>query len=242
MIEGIDIQPQPLSNLLNRGFQLGGSMFRRVSKLFYLMTLLYFIATHYVAGMLGPNVYGDVFVTFANLSYSFYVMAYFIRIMMKESNKERKFKKGSFLKLFPILFIAGFFYWLAFIAGSVLLIVPGVLFFFYFLFFPSIIAFEQKPLIKSFTRSMRLVRGSFFRVATIYAVFLGMQASAVIIASLLLVSDSFLLTAFVAAIIHIVILPFQATTLNLLYFELRAENEAFDFEVFEYEARRQLTA
>lgn len=242
MIEDIHIQPQPLSDVLNRGFKLGWLMFKRLSPFFYIGTILYFIAGHYLAGLLGHGQLGEIFLTFVNLSYSFFVTAYLIRIMMRESDKTKDFRKWTFLRLLPVLAFAGFFYWLAFFIGSIFFIIPGILFFIYFLFFPSIIAFEQKPLFQSFKRSAQLVRGSFFRVAVIYAVFLGIQAFAVLIVSLFLVSESFLITALVATVIHLIILPFQATALNLLYFELRAEREAFDFEVFQYEARRQLTA
>ncbi len=242
MIEEVHVQPQPLSDLINRGFKLGGSMFKKVSILFYLITIGYFFATFYVAKFLGFQVMGDVFLTFVNLSYSFFVMAYLLRIMMREADEKKKFGKWSFLKLVPLLMIASFLYWLLFIAGSLLLIVPGLLFFLYFLFFPSVIVIEQKSLLHSFRRSAQLVKGSLFRVALVYTIFLGMQALGMIVLSFFVMSEWVWLTALIAATIHILILPFQATTLNLLYFELRAEREAFDFEVFEYEARRQLTA
>ena len=49
MIEEIHIQPQPLSDVLNRGFKLGWLMFKRLSPFFYIGTILYFIAGHYIS-------------------------------------------------------------------------------------------------------------------------------------------------------------------------------------------------
>lgn len=242
MIEEVHVQPQPLSDLINRGVKLGGLMFKKVSILFYIITIVYFLATFYLAEFLGFYFIGDVFLTFVNLSYSFFVTAYLMRIMMRESDEKKAFGKWTFLKLLPILVIASFLYWLMFVLGSLLLIVPGILFFLYFLLFPSVIVIEQKSLFHSFKRSAQLVKGSFFRVALVYMIFLGVQAFGIIVLSFFMFSEWVWLTALIAAIIHILILPFQATILNLLYFELRAEREAFDFEVFEYEARRQLTA
>lgn len=242
MIKETHIQPQPLGDVLNKGFQLGGFMFKKVSPFFYIGTILYFISSHYIANLFEVNGLREIFLTFVNLSFPFFITAYFIRLMVGESDRSRRFKQRTFLMFIPMLTISGIIYWSLFLIGSLIFIVPGILFFIYFLFFPSVIVFEQRSIVQSFIRSAQLVRGSFFRVATIFAVFLGIQALFVLIVSLILMSDSFIVNALVATVIHIAITPFQATALNLLYFELRAEREAFDFERFRYEARKQLTA
>lgn len=242
MVEQVHVQPQSLSDLLSRGVKLGGQLFKKISLIFYLATVAYFVSTFYIVHFFIPAPFGDVVFTFVNLTYAFFVTAYVLQVMMTEASEFSRKKKWLFIKTVPLLFIASVLYWTLFVIGMALFIIPGIIFFLYFLLFPSIIVMEQKSMMEALKRSAMLVRGSLIRVAAIYIIFLGVQSFAIMLVAVVSLSESLIVMALVIALVHIVILPFQASVLNVLYFDLRAEKEAFDYDVFQYEAKRLQTA
>ncbi len=242
MVEQKDVQPLPLNDLFTQGMKLGGKVFKTLPVTFYIVTIAYFVTAFYVARLFIPASFSDMILTFVHLTYAFFTTAYVLQSMLRKTNRSSAEKKGGFYKAIPLLFVASMLYWVLFVIGMAIFIVPGLLFFLYFLLFPSIIVMERKSIFAALKRSARLVRGSLLRVATIYAIFLGAQAFAIMMIAIVELSGSFLLTAFSVAIAHIIILPFQASVLNVLYFDLRAEKEAFDYDVFRYEASRLQTA
>ncbi|ARK32002.1 hypothetical protein [Halalkalibacter krulwichiae] len=248
MIKEEHVMPQSLNDLLNSGLKLGVSLLKKLSIFFYVMVLVYFFLLHFVSSLfMEGSQLSTVFMSFASISFSLAATAYLMYFMMvtdEHSKKDqRKLVRRAFNKLIPSLIIGGTLIFVLSTLGSMLFILPGIILFIYFLFFPQVMALEEKKQVfKALKRSVRIVRGSFFVVAGVYCLFLAVQAITAIMIAFLIESSSFYVTAFISSFVHISLIPFQAAVLNLLYLERRSEREAFDYEVFTYEAKQRLKA
>ncbi|MDQ3893990.1 MAG: hypothetical protein M3292_04900 [Actinomycetota bacterium] len=117
--------------------------------------------------------------------------------------------------------------------GLALLVVPGVVFFTVFGLVAPVIKIEGLPLVASFVRSYRLVRGSFWRVLLLLGVvYIGsdLLTSVAQDGSLWVVGESLLGDWAAAAAVGVVVTPIAAVAAVVLTYELidldRARQEA----------------
>ncbi|WP_096439393.1 hypothetical protein [Alteribacter populi] len=241
------LQPRPTNELLSEGVRTGAMTFRWYSPLFYLLTLLYFIALHFISFFISihtTDIAATVVMSFGNILYGFFIFAYITVLLLipeSEGNKERRrLARKPFIRLIFPIFGTGFLFYILFLGGSLLFILPGLIVFVFFLLFPQVLTLEKKSAFSALKRSGVLVKGAFFKVALLYFIFLGTQAFFAIIVALYVSESAFYITGVIAAIAHILIIPFQAAVMSLLYFDLRSDYEAFDLEVLKYEAQQTI--
>lgn len=131
----------------------------------------------------------------------------------------------------PIAVLLGVLLGIGIVVGAIYLGVS-------FLFFPEVIVLERRGVFTCFSRSWRLVSGSWWRVFGIYivlAILAGILTSVAgaAAAALLGFGSGGLASAAGAAInsiASILIQPFQRGALVLLYYDMRIRKEAFDLE------------
>ncbi|PYZ96814.1 hypothetical protein CR205_14130 [Alteribacter lacisalsi] len=183
-----------------------------------------------------------VLLSFGNILYSFILFAYVTLLVLipeDTANKDRRRKaRRPLLRLFIPVVIATVLFFLIFGGGTLLFIIPGIIAFVFFLLFSHVITIENKTPYEALKRSAVLIKGSFFKAAGLFLIFLGAQALVVVTAGFYLPLDTLYLNAAAGAAAHILIVPFQAGVMTLLYMESRADHEAFDINVLRYEAEK----
>jgi len=129
------------------------------------------------------------------------------------------------------LFVANLLQSLLIGIGSILLIVPGILMFIWYMFVPIIIVLENSSLKEAFRRSKALGKGFYWRNLGILMIFYG-----VLIAFFMVVSIVVTLTGFASIqapvaltfFVTIIILPILFVTIILIYYDMRVRKEGYD--------------
>jgi hypothetical protein len=127
---------------------------------------------------------------------------------------------------------------LAVLGGTVLLIVPGILFYVRFAFAPAALVVEDTGAIAAMRRSWRLVRGHFWRLfgtlllaSLLVGIVGGIAGAPFVIAAQFIGPAGWPLAAAGNAIAGIFTRPFVLIIVVLLYFDLRIRKEGFDLAV-----------
>lgn len=132
------------------------------------------------------------------------------------------------------LILASILYGIIVGIGFILIIIPGIYLVVRFLFVPEAIVLERTGIWGAFSRSGQLVKGSWWRVfgiALLVFVITAVLSSALGgVAGALLVSGHHVAGQVVAAIVTILVEPFEFGALILLYYDLRIRKEGFDIE------------
>ncbi|TMW70683.1 hypothetical protein [Alteribacter natronophilus] len=243
MIHSHALQPRPAGDVLSEGVRLGAATYRWYSPLFYLLTILYFMGLHFTAAALGDGtLYATIVMSFGNIFYSFILFAYVALLVLvpeDTANKDRRrMVRRPMLKLTAPILGAAVLFFVLFAGGTMLFIIPGLIAFIFFLLFPQVIAIESKTPFASLKRSAVLIKGSFFKAAGLYLIFLAAQAIAAVMIAMYLPLTDFYISALAGAAVHLLIVPFQAAVMTMLYMDTRADHEAFDAAVLNYEAKR----
>jgi hypothetical protein len=133
------------------------------------------------------------------------------------------------LKMLFAQFLAG----LVIMLGCILLIVPGIIFAFWFSLVQQVVQLEDQGVLASLSRSRELMRGNFGKAfgLGIVVTIIGMVFSYVVgIGTLLIPWPHPFLPAFVNSVLPAVILPIQLAPAILLYYDIRIRKEAFDLQ------------
>ena len=130
-------------------------------------------------------------------------------------------------RLVPLV-VAGILAAVGIFAGLLLLIVPGLVLWTWWLVVPAVIVLEHRPVLESFRRSRELVRGTAWPVfGVVVLTVLILIALGLVIAILLAPVDSDVLRGFLGqAVADSLAAPFVAVAWTLTYFNLREIEEA----------------
>jgi hypothetical protein len=124
--------------------------------------------------------------------------------------------------------------------GTLLLIIPGVIFYIRYAFVTQAIVVEDQTGTGSLTRSWELAKGNFWRIfgSLLLAIILAGIVSAVVLLPLVGIflsggggSSAWILRTAFSSLASIVTTPFTIIVGVLLYFDCRIRNEAFDLSV-----------
>lgn len=160
-------------------------------------------------------------------------------LMGRDSNIKDALRYG--LKRSWPMFAGGLAMGLAMIVGTLFLIIPGVLIYVWFVFYPQTIIIEDKGIFSSLSRSKAIVKGSWWRT---FGVLLLISILTGIISQIiqlpisyglpLLIDDETLLTFVSLAFslpLTLIITPLTLIASTLLYFDLRIREENLDLKV-----------
>lgn len=247
IIQPINIHPQPISALLVHALQIGKRIWlSQFPVLFLVASLLYWSQQGLADWALSqgwhssfvPLITAPVSVFFTNL----YLV--YVAIVLKRSDSGIHWDQqlqavSATAVLLPTVILASLLSFAAIFLGTILLIIPGLLLLLWFTVFPQIAAFERIGAMASLKRSLFLVKGSSLRVAGLLLAFIAIRLVLQLVPELLFpTAASQPGLAFSLFIIsEMLILPFEGAAYYLLYLELRARKEAFDYEVYREEAK-----
>lgn len=157
----------------SKGLKFWGMLF--VASLIYQIGIESFTGTEMVlsVGILPNPLLGVVFVVFSYLSYLFVYTALARALDSDDKNDDIS---SYFNKMFfPViyLFLGSLMYIVGVGIGSILLLVPGVLFAIAFIFYLFPITLESKNPGKAFNESLELAKGNFLGIFFFMLIFLG---------------------------------------------------------------------
>jgi hypothetical protein len=242
IIQPKDLQPQPISAILARSWIIGKRMWVSHFPFLFLIVSVLFWAQFFLAEWLRfKQVHGFVVYLVTtpvnDMLLSFY-FAYVVLLMKRwETNVDGIAHLHAFqsaLKMAPVLIVASLASYLLTLFGTILLVIPGVLFFLWLYLYPQVMAFEREGAIPSLKRSMYLVKGSTLHTLFVMLPFLALRLFLQFLPGFVLPeTDGHPAVAFGLFIIReMILLPFEASAYYLLYLELRARKEAFDYDVY----------
>jgi hypothetical protein len=242
IIQPKDLQPQPISAILAHSWIIGKRIWVRHFPYLFLMVSVLFWAqffleewlrskhVHSFAADLVTTPVSDVLLSF----YFAYVVLLLKRWETDVDGIAHLHAFQSALKMAPVLIAASLVSYLLTLLGTILLVIPGVLFFLWLYLHPQVIAFEREGAIPSLKRSMYLVKGSTFHALFVMLPFLALRLFLQFLPGIVLPeTDGHPAVVFGLFLIReMILLPFEASAYYLLYLELRARKEAFDYDVY----------
>src|SRR5690625_191989 len=172
----------------------------------------------------------------------------FYLLVNKEDQSFMEKVKSSLLKtlkMMPTLLATTIVFSIFVTLGFTLLLIPGLILFTYLGIYAQTIAFENQGIIASLLRSRDLVKGSFWKVfGVLVSLFILTTLTILIIAILIgtIIPANYLwLEVLIYCISYSLMMPFIGSIYTLLYFDLRARQEAFDYNTFENEQKKIAT-
>jgi hypothetical protein len=136
-----------------------------------------------------------------------------------------------------MLVIGSLLYGLVVLAGTVLVVIPGIYLLIRFLFAPQVIVLERANVKTAFSRSADLVKGSWWRVFGHYLLFNLPAIPGVIVVGLVMqllshaassgAADIWILIS-TGFLIPLIIFPIPISATVMLYYDLRVRKEAFE--------------
>lgn len=233
-------QPMTVGIMINQSFQLGKDIFLLslpsnilIVILISSFTFFFYLYAEHVG--VEPLTFNTINI-FNNLLLISITTAYVFNLLL-QNNKQSYLKviKKSLLetlKIMPTIIIATFLYAVSVSIGLILLVIPGLLLFAFFGLYTQVIVIENKGVIASLTRSWKIVKDSFLKVfACLFSIII-MTNLIIILLSILgkkfFQPDHYLSNVFIDLMTYIFIAPFIGSLFALLYFNSRANQEAFD--------------
>lgn len=132
--------------------------------------------------------------------------------------------KKALNKFFPYLGVS-LLALLAFIGGSILLIVPGIIFGMWFIFSGYVLIFENKGVLASLSQSKEYVSGRWFavfgRAAVLFCVVIGISLVGVFVSALFAIVHIPILPLLINAVVSLFVRPFSAVYFYLLYKDIK---------------------
>ncbi|WP_066055597.1 hypothetical protein [Robertmurraya korlensis] len=230
-----DIEHKSTFQIFKLSFQRGKSAY--LSLVFYLvlfLPLLFFLENIIVSSLNTFRGEQAFLFFFDNLFLSLYY-AFTVLIFSKNSDSFFKVQISSFsvlLKTLPAILLASIVYYLSILFGSLLLLIPGVLFLIWFYLYPIVITSEKQKSLASFNRSRYLLKGHFFQLLILLLVYTATRYVLEMIFQKLQLLNGMANDLVAYTLSGVLTLPFEATALFLFYLSVRAEKEAFNFSEF----------
>jgi hypothetical protein len=229
-----DVEPKTILQIITTSFQRGGAAYLYLTP--FLIIFLPFL--YYLENSIASNeLYGEkaLFFFLDNIFLSLYY-AFVAILYSKRSDSYLKIQIGSFVNLFKktsSIILASIFYYVLVFLGSILLLLPGILFTIWFYLYPTIMVTEKKTVLDAFKRSRYLIKGSFFPMIFLLLIFTGLRFLLETLLLFLPVVPETVNGLVSYTLSSILTLPFEATAIYLLYLAFRADKEAFNFSEYQ---------
>lgn len=128
------------------------------------------------------------------------------------------------------VFATGLLFSLLFYGGLILLIIPGIFAYLWFILCQVVVVLEGKWGCNALKRSKELGKGFYLRILVVLIIMFGLKTlpPLVIFICLGFITDEFVFFTFLIASMQCLVMPFSLIPLVLIYYDLRVRKESYD--------------